>query len=184
MNWDLTTGRHAGLTGWQTYVKKEGKIMRDWIHKSEALKQAEVSAFDAKRYLSIFSQFIPSSSPIMQGSMVSPRVPELLINFKMLEENGLSMEQIKQAIAETIAKGKPVATSSVNGMESPVIQPGANGSALIELMKQLADNQANIQSIQSEILKMVQQVLGSIEEEVKMLHIRIEKLEKTMKDPE
>ena len=157
--------------------------MRDWMHKSEALKKAEVSAFDAKRYLSIFSQFIPSTSPIMQGSMVSPRVPELLTHFKMLEENGLSMEQIKQAIAETIAKGKPVADGSVNGTENPVMQPGENGTVLVELMKQLADNQANIQSIQSEILKMVQQVLDSIEQEVKMLHIRIEKLEKTMKAP-
>ncbi len=115
--------------------------MKDWMHKSEALKKAEVSAFDAKRYLSVFSRFIPHSESIMQGSMVSPRVPEVLLHFKMLEKNGLSMEQIAEAVAGNMAEGK-----RFDAVESPALTPKINEQlslitlTLITLMKQLADN--------------------------------------------
>lgn len=153
------------------------------MHKSEAFKKAKVSVFDAKRYLSIFSQFIPSNMPLIQGSMVSPRVPELLMHFKMLEKNGLSIEQIEQMIAENIVHGKQVAAHSVNEMKSPARQPEVNGMrTIIHIIQQLADNQTNIQNeitnIQNEILKLLQ----GVEEETKMLYTRIEKIESTMTD--
>lgn len=154
-----------------------GRKVRDWMYKSEALKRAEVSVFDAKRYLSIFSRFIPSNMPLIKGSMVSPRVPELLMHFKMLERNGLSMEQIEQAIAGNIAQDKQVAANSVNKTKNSVIQPEANEMlTLIDVIQQLADNQTNIQN---EILQLVQ----GVEEETKILYMRIEKLERTMTDP-
>ena len=151
--------------------------MRDWIPKSEALKKAAVSAFDAKRYLSSFSQFIPSGRPLIQGGLVSPRVPEILSNFKMMEKSGLSMEQIEQAIAGNLAQGRRPEAGLVTGPKCYSIQVEANRLlTLINLMKQLAENQENIQV---EILKLIQ----CFEEEMNALHTRIAKLEKNSGKP-
>jgi hypothetical protein len=153
--------------------------------KSEALKKAQVSAFDAKRYLSSFSQFVPSGRFLMQGGMVSSRVPEILRNFKKMEENGLSMEQIEQAIAGNLAQGRQPDASSIARLEYPSIQTEqaeANRllpliNLLLNLMIQVAENQAGMQG---EILKLIQIFEG----ERNALHTRIAKLEKTTANTE
>ena len=55
--------------------------MTSWISREEALKAAQVTAFDAKRYLSIFYRFAPQHT-ITRGNRVSPLVPHILSNFK------------------------------------------------------------------------------------------------------
>lgn len=153
--------------------------MRNWMSKSEALKKAQVSAFDAKRYLSSFSQFVSSDCFLMRGSMVSSRVPEILSNFKKMEENGLSLEQIEQAIAGNLQQGRPPDASPATRPEYPSMQAEANRllPLLIDLLKQVAENQV---AMHGEILNLIQIFEG----EVNALHTRIAKLEKVLANPE
>jgi hypothetical protein len=122
--------------------------------KSEALKIAQVSAFDAKRYLSSFSEFVPSDCFLVQGGMVSWRVPEILSNFKKMEESGLSLEQIEQEIAKNLAQGRQTGAGAAAKPEHPSIQVEANRlQSLLALMQQVMENQANMHG---EILKLIQ----------------------------
>jgi DNA-binding transcriptional MerR regulator len=149
-----------------------GKTVRDWIPKSEALKMAHVSAFDAKRYLSSFSQFVPDKRFLMQGGTVSWRVPDILRNFKKMEDSGLSLEQIEQAIANNLAQGRQPGAGPAAKLESPSIQIEANQLLpLLALMQQLVDNQANLYDA---IVKLVQ----AFEGELMTLDARITELEK------
>jgi chemotaxis protein histidine kinase CheA len=141
--------------------------------KSEALKIAQVSAFDAKRYLSSFSEFVPSDRFLMQGGMVSWRVPGILSNFKKMEEGGLSLEQIEQEIAKNLAQGRQPGAGPAAKPESPSIQVAANRlESLLALMQQVVENQANMYG---EILKLIQLFEG----ELIALDTRIAKLEET-----
>ena len=64
--------------------------MTSWISREEAFKVAKVTAFDAKRYLSIFYRFAPPDA-ITRGKKFSPLVPQILSNFKTMEMAGLTM---------------------------------------------------------------------------------------------
>lgn len=142
--------------------------MRNWIPKSEALKKAEVSAFDAKRYLSSLSQFVPFDRALMQGGAVSWRVPEILKKFKKMEESGLSLEQIEQTIASHLALGGQPGTGPAVRLEHPSVMVEVN--KLLLLIQQVMENQENMDS---EIVKLVQ----LIEEKLMELQFRIDKLE-------
>ncbi|CVK21411.1 hypothetical protein [Sporomusa sphaeroides] len=147
--------------------------MRNWIPKSEALKKAEVSAFDAKRYLSSISQFVPSDCALMQGGAVSWRVPEILRNFKKMEESGLSLEQIEQTIASHLALGGQPGAGPAVKPEHPSVMIEVNKLLpLLLLIQQVTENQENMDS---EIVKLVQ----LIEEKLMELQFRIDKLEQT-----
>lgn len=140
--------------------------------KTEALKKAQVSAFDAKRYLSSFSEFVPSDRFLVQGGMVSWRVPEILSHFKKMEESGLSLEQIEQEIAKNLAQGRQPGAEPAAKPEPPSIQVEANRlESLLALMQQVVENQANMYD---EILKLIQLFEG----ELMALDTRIAKLEK------
>ncbi len=47
--------------------------MSSWISRQQALAAAQVTIFDAKRYLSVFCRFVPLNS-ILQGNQVAPMV--------------------------------------------------------------------------------------------------------------
>jgi len=142
------------------------------MSKSEALKKARVSAFDAKRYLSSFSQFVPDNYFLMKGGTVSPRVPEILSNYKKMEDSGLSLEQIEQAIAKNLAQGRQSGAEPAAKPKGPSIQIEVNKLLpLLALMQQVVKNQTNMYG---EIVKLAQ----ALEEELAALDARIAELEK------
>ena len=75
--------------------------MNNWISRKQALKEAQVNVFDAKRYLAVYLRFVPLAT-VLQGNKVAPVVSKVLTHFKTLEAAGLTMEQIEYSIAKNI----------------------------------------------------------------------------------
>ena len=59
--------------------------MTSWISREEAFKVAKVTAFDAKRYLSIFYRFAPPDA-ITRGKKFSPLVPQICQAFLKMSQ--------------------------------------------------------------------------------------------------
>lgn len=155
--------------------KEKEKTVRNWIPKSEALKKAEVSAFDAKRYLSSLSQFVPSDRTLMKGGAVLWCVPEIFKKFKKLEESGVSLEQIEQTIANQLALGGQPGAGPAVKPEHPSVMVEVNKLLpLLFLIQQVMENQENMDS---EIVKLIQ----LIEEKLMELQFRIDRLEQAAK---
>ncbi|MDU4960828.1 MAG: hypothetical protein E6X17_09250 [Sporomusaceae bacterium] len=139
--------------------------MNAWMSKAEALKTAQVSVFDAKRYLSAFSRFIPSDKLIVRGDRVSPLVPELLTHFKLLEASGLSLEQIEQSICSHLEAGQEPHWLTGDRPEASW-QP----DVMMDLVKKMALTQVRTQC---ELLNLVQ----FCHSQINILKARIDRLE-------
>lgn len=141
--------------------------MTSWISREEALKAAQVTVFDAKRYLSIFYRFAPPHT-ITRGNRVSPLVPHVLSNFKTMEMAGLTMAQMEQALSESIApntlnRNFPAGTDNRKGKtDTPPVLP---------LFEKVIQNQAEMQN---EMVKLIKQ----FHIELSLLQERIAQLEK------
>ncbi len=144
--------------------------MKVWISKAEALKIAQVSVFDAKRYLLSFSRFIPPNRIIVKGDRVSPLVPQLFIYFKTLENSGMSIMQIEQAVAELLSRDKPYL---INRSPEASFVSRADMYAIFTGLEKVVHIQAGMQD---EVLKLVQQ----FREEITELQCRLTCLEDTL----
>lgn len=142
--------------------------MTSWISREEALKAAQVTIFDAKRYLSIFYRFAPPNT-ITRGNRVSPLVPHILSNFKTMEMAGLTMAQMEQALSESIAQNTlnrnfPAGTGTRKGNET-------DAHPVLSLLEKVVQNQAEMQN---EMVKLIKQFYI----ELSLLQERTAQLEK------
>ena len=144
--------------------------MTSWISREEALKAAQVNAFDAKRYLSIFYRFAPPNT-ITRGNRVSPLVPHILSNFKTMEMAGLTMTQMEEALSECIAQNTlgrnfPAGANNRKGNETDT-------PPVLPLLEKVVQNQAEMQN---EMVKLIKQ----FHIEFNLLQERIAQIEKEM----
>ena len=139
--------------------------MTSWISREEAFKVAKVTAFDAKRYLSIFYRFAPPDA-ITRGKKFSPLVPQILSNFKTMEMAGLTMAQMEDAVSESIAQNTTL--SAVNRKSSETDSP-----PIQFFLEKVIQNQAEMQN---EMVKVIKQ----FHIELSLLQDRIAQIEKAM----
>lgn len=123
--------------------------MTSWISREEALKAAQVTAFDAKRYLSIFYRFAPQHT-ITRGNRVSPLVPHVLSNFKTMEMGGLTMAQMEQALSESIAQNRLNRNFSA-GMDNS--KGKTDTPPVLPLLEKVIQNQAEMQNEMEKLIK-------------------------------
>ena len=91
--------------------------MSNWISKKQAIKDAQVTPFDGKRYLDSFCKFV-SPGNILQGNLVDPIVPFVLSNFKTMENAGLTMAQIEQSLSKNMIKNETINKITTNNVSA------------------------------------------------------------------
>lgn len=141
--------------------------MNSWMSRKQALKDAQVTIFDAKRYLVAFSQFVPPDT-ILRANKVSPIVPDILAKFKTLEAAGLTIEQIEQSIAKELNNTTPEKVLVTNTKNIPV----AYQNSLNSLAK-IVQNQIETQS---EIIRILDTEFDALRKRITLLETAIDKL--------
>lgn len=141
--------------------------MNSWICRKQALKEAQVTVFDAKRYLAVFSRFVPPNT-ILRANKVAPIVPDILAKFKTLEAAGLTMEQIEQSIVKTITNTAPEKTLVTDTKNIP--------AAYQDSLRSLAKIVQNQIETQSEIIRILDVEFNALRKRITQLEVSIDKL--------
>lgn len=122
---------------------KKMKSTEKWISFKEAYTTAQVTPFEAKKYLDTFSRFIPNT-PLIKGNLVSSNVPTILIHFKKMELLGCSTTTIEKLIQKNISPSNICECSS---SQCKIESLASTLNKLIYILK----NQAEIQRYTVEI---------------------------------
>lgn len=135
--------------------------MSNWISKKQAIKDAQVTPFDAKRYLDSFCKFVPPGN-ILQGNLVDPIVPFVLSNFKTMENAGLTMAQIEQSLSKNMIKNETINKITTNNI---VCEKNEQSKLLLRITK-IVQEQSQVQKELIKLIKLFNTELSILQQRV------------------